>query len=164
MKRQRTSVITHGLVAGMVAHFVIALVVAVGDLASGRGALFTPTVLGAALLEGSRNDCTAPIGRTGLLAYTAVHLTALMGLGLLASFLIQKSEEQPGSWFGAWLVFFFVAWHMGAVVAGALGPVEGCLSLGWIFSASIAGAAGMAGYLWRVHPRLRDLLRTDRFA
>jgi len=164
MKERTASVIAHGMVAALVAHLVVALVLVVGDLGSGRAALYTPALLGAALLDGVQDTCEARVAATNLLAYAAVHFAALLGLGVLASQLIQKSEERPALWFGAWLVFFFVAWHLGGAVVVLLGPVQGCLSLAWIFSASIAGAAGMAIYLWQAHPRLRLLLRTDRYA
>jgi hypothetical protein len=164
MSSRTKTVLIRGLIAAVAAHLAIAAVLIVGDLTSGRSALFTPSLLGQVLLRGTADACEVQGGLTPLLSYAAIHFAALAGFGVLASYLIQKSEDHPGIWFGAWLVFFVVAWHLGGAVVLMLAPVRGCVSLGWFFGASVAGAAAMAGYLWGRHPRLRGALRDDQYA
>jgi hypothetical protein len=164
MQAKTALVIAEGVVAGLLAHLAIAVVLLIGDLVSGHPALFTPALLGGALLEGTREACQAPLRATTLLAYASIHLLALTAFGLLASYLMRSSEERPFLWFGALLTFVVVAWHLEAAVLFLLGPVRGCISLWWIVGASFAGALAMARYLWRAHPRLRERLRTDQYA
>jgi hypothetical protein len=164
MAAQAKALLTRGLVAGVVAHLGIAVVLAAGDLISGRSWLFTPSLLGEVLFRGTPDACEVKGGLTPLLAYAAVHFVILVAFGVLAAFLIRKSEERPGLWFGAWLVYFVVAWHLGGAVVIMLGPVRGCVPLGWFFAASVAGAGAMAAYLLRHHPRLRGALHDDRYA
>lgn len=164
MPARTTSVLAQGLIAAVAAHVAIAAVLIIGDLVSGRTAMSTPSLLGEVLLGGTNDACEVRGGPTPLLSYAAIHFATLAVLGVLASYLVQKSEEHPGLWFGAWFVFFFVAWHLGGAVVTLLAPVRGCISLGWVFGASFAGAAAMAAYLWWRHPRLRRDLRDDRYA
>jgi hypothetical protein len=164
MLAKTTTVFARGLIAAVAAHLAIAVVLVVGDLTSGRSALFTPSLLGEVLLRGTTDACEVRGGLTPLLYYGAIHFATLAAFGVLASYLIQKSEDHPELWFGAWLVFFVVAWHLGGAVVTMLAPVRGCITLGWFFGASVAGAGAMAAYLWRRHPRLRRTLRDDRYA
>lgn len=164
MPSKTKAVLIRGIFAGVAAHLAIAAVLIIGDLTSGRSALFTPSLLGQVLLQGTTDACELQGGLTPLLSYAAIHFVTLAGFGVLASHLIQKSEDHPGISFGAWLVFFVVAWHLGGAVVLMLAPVRGCVSLGWFFGASVAGAGAMAAYLWRRHPRLRRALRDDQYA
>jgi hypothetical protein len=164
MKTKTAVTVAEGVVAGVVAHLTIAVVLVIGDLVSGRTALFTPALLGGVLLEGAEEACQASTRATVLFGYASIHLITLMAFGLLASYLMQRSEEYPFLWFGALLMFIVVAWHLAAAVLLLLGPVRGCISLWWIVGASFAGALAMARYLWRAHPGLRSRLRGDRYA
>jgi hypothetical protein len=163
LKARRANVVAEGLVAGILAHLAIALVLVVADLAGGRWFFYTPTLVGRVLLEGSR-ECQASPSAIILLAYTSIHLVVLSLFGMLASWLVSSSEERPGLWFGALFVFIFVAWHLPAAVLGVLGGVLECRSLWPPTIAGFAGALAMAVYLWRSHPRLRKVLRGDRYA
>jgi hypothetical protein len=164
MQAKTARVIAEGIVAGVIAHLGIALVLLVADLVAGRWILFTPALLGTVLLEGARDICQVPLRVTTVLAYTSIHLTALAAFGLLASMLIHASEQRPILWLGALFVFIFVAWHLTGAVLTLVAPVRGCFSLWWITGASAVGALGMAGYLWRAHPGLRQRLRGERYA
>jgi hypothetical protein len=164
MRAKPARVVAEGVVAGVAGHLGIAVILIVGDLTAGRSMFSTPALLGSVLLEGTRAACDVAVRAEPVLAYTSVHLAALIGLGLLASVLIHASERHPVFWLGALFVFIFVAWHMTGAVLGLLAPVQGCFSLWWIAIASAVGAAAMAAYLWRAHPGLRQQLRDERYA
>jgi hypothetical protein len=53
---------------------------------------------------------------------------------------------------------------MSGAVLGLLAPVQECLSLWSVTAAGFAGALAMAAYLWRTHPRLRQVLRGERYS
>jgi hypothetical protein len=164
MQGKTATRIAEGLVAGIVAHVAIAIVLGVADLIGGRWILYSPALLGSVLLDGGRQGCQLPLRATSFLAYTSIHLITLTLFGLLASWLIRGSEERPILWFGALLTFVVVAWHLTAAVLGLLAPVQECLSLWPITAAGFAGGLAMAAYLWRNHPRLRQVLRGERYA
>jgi hypothetical protein len=164
MQTKTAYLVAEGVVAALVAHLAITVVLTVGDLVTGRGVLFTPTLLGTALLNGATGDCQVPVGGATLLAYASVHMVTLTLFGLMASALVQGSERRPILWFGGLMLFVLVAWHLAAAVLTVLGPVLQCVSLWWIVAASFAGAIGMGVYLWRAHPSLAARLRGDRYA
>jgi hypothetical protein len=164
MRTRTATIVAEGLVAGVLAHLAIALLLLVADLLAGRGAFYTPALLGNVLLEGGGQGCQVRPGATLLLAYTSIHLVALTGFGILASWLIHGSQERPVLWSAALFVFIFVAWHLTAAVLGVLGRVQDCVSLWPATAAGVAGACAMAAYLWRAHPALRQRLRGERYA
>jgi hypothetical protein len=83
---------------------------------------------------------------------------------MLASWLVQGSQERPILWSAALFVFIFVAWHLTGAVLSLLGGVQECVSLWPVTLAGFVGAIVMAVYLWRSHPGLRRDLRGDRCA
>lgn len=163
MRAQVARTLIDGVAAGLAAQVGIGVVLAAVDLAAGRSALFTPTLLGTALFEGVRDGCSVTVAPEPLLAYFAVHVGFLMAFGVLASWLVHLSERTPGLWFLALLSFVTVAWHLTGAVLALLGEVRGCVSLGWIAVASAAGAVAMAGYLVVSHRKLRRELADDRY-
>lgn len=163
MQARTAGTIAEGLVAGVLAHMAIAVVLALGDLFSGRWLFYTPTLVGRVLLEGGGEGCQVAPGATILLAYSSIHLAALTLFGLLAAWLVYGSEQRPALWSGALFVFIFVAWHLSAAVLGLLGRVQECVSLWPPTLAGFAGALAMAAYLWRSHPGLRQALRGERY-
>ena len=164
MQAKPARIVAEGLVAGVVGHLGIALILIIADLSAGRWVLFTPALLGSVLLEGARDACQVSLRAESVLAYTAIHLTVLVALGLLASVLMHASEQRPIFWLGALFAFIFVVWHLTGAVLTILAPVQGCLSLWWITGASVVGACGMAAYLWHAHSRSLERLRGDRYA
>lgn len=164
MRTRTAFVIAEGVLAAIVGHLTITLFLAIGDLVTGKGLLYTPRLLARVILEGPPAGCVSPDGTTLLLAYSSIHMIVLMLFGLLGSLLITISEQRPVLWFGGLLLFIMVAWHLAAGVLLAFGPARECVSLWWVVWASFAGAIGMGWYLWRAHPALQAGLRTDRYA
>lgn len=164
MRVKTALVIAEGVVAAVLGHLAITVFLTLGDAFSGRGVLYTPTLLGQVLFGGPPEGCQVATGAAALLAYASVHLVTLTLLGLLASAIVAGSEARPILWFGGLMLFVFVAWHLAAVVLTMLGPARECVSLWWIVAASFAGAFAMAWYLWRAHPRLRARLGGDQYA
>jgi hypothetical protein len=164
MAGTRATAVTEGIIAGLIGHLGLAAVVALADLSAGRSLLFTPSLLGSVLFGGAVDACRVAIGPTPVLAYFAVHLPVMLAFGVLASFLVRESERHPTLWFLALLTFITVGWHLAGAVVLMLGPVTGCLSLGWIFAASGVAAAAMATYLVARHRALRRSLADDRYA
>jgi hypothetical protein len=156
-------VLREGLVAGLLGASAVALSFLIVDLIF-RQALFTPAALGSALFHGAGDPAEIRIDMATVLSYTALHLTAFLGMGLAAAALVAQAEEQPALLLGIALVFVtFEAAFIGAVAIVAVWILG---TIGWwnILLGNLIATLAMVGYLARAHPGLWQLLRKDTLA
>jgi hypothetical protein len=145
-----------GLLAGVVGAATIALWFLVLDLVQGRP-LYTPTVLGTALLrggEGLASPETLPVSLEVVLPFTWIHLLVFLVLGVAASWLLGLAERNPSFGFG--IVLFFVVFEFGFVALCMLVAEPVLHALAWpaVLVGNLLAAGAMAGLFWRRHPRL----------
>ena len=94
-----------------------------------------------------------------VLGYTVVHfvLFALVGMGL--TLLVHLATRNITLRMGVWLGLV-VAFGLFAGLTYMLGTATGERLSPWsVISGSLLGVLGMAGYLWRRHPRLGAVFR-----
>ena len=153
MHAERHSTVGEGVVTGVIGAVIVAAWYFIVDTAGGQP-LHTPNVLGKIFLRGD----LAPADRIvpqAVLGYTVLHFAffALIGVGLtlLVHLAIRNTSLRTGIWLGFLIAFGLFAGHT-SMLATASGE---SFSPWWVLSGSILGVLGMAGYLWRRHPRLQ---------
>ena len=154
MPASRERVMFEGLVAGLLAYVVVALVFAGADLLLGRPLFATPAIIGNLLFFGSRE--AAPVVSAGpVAAANGVHLLLAVVLGLVAAALVEETERHPQFFYVTFLVVVLFLFASTAVLLGI--PSALTKAAPWLVTL-IANAAGLAVagfYLWRAHPALR---------
>ncbi len=152
----RPGILRQGATAGLIGAVAVAAWFAVVDLVAGHP-FQTPLLLGRAFfsLFGPPAETTIDL----LVGYTAVHVTAFAGLGIVASALVDASRREPS--ISAGLVVLFVAFQVlfyGVVAIFASGTVLASLAWYQIGAANLLAAGTMGTYLWRRNPELKASL------
>ena len=153
---EASTVYAEGITAGLVGAATIALWFLVVDTIGGRP-LYTPTVLGTALLQGS-----TALARPGelsvdletVLAFTWLHVLAFLLIGVAAAKLLELAERDASFGFG--IVLLFVIFEAGFFVVSMLFAEPLLSALAWpaVLAGNLLAAATMAWIFWRRHPRL----------
>jgi hypothetical protein len=154
-----TAVLREGIVAGLVGAAIVAVWFLVYDTAAGRP-LYTPALLGAALLNGLRDPEALHISADVILGYTVLHGAAFVLFGLLAAVLIAATEREPALMLAVFVLFTcFEVFFFGLVTVLDEELVK---ALGWwtIFVANILAATGMLAYFRARHRGLRRRMLT----
>lgn len=149
-------VYAEGIRAGLVGAATIALWFFLLDALAGRP-LYTPTVLGTALLQGTEALVAPekiPVSLETVLTFTWIHVLAFLLIGVAAAKLVALAEREPNFGFG--IVLFFVVFQAGFLVASMLFAEPLLRALAWpaVLIGNLLAAAAMAGVFWRRHPRL----------
>jgi len=140
------TMVSEGIVAGLIGAAVVAAWFFVLDLASGR-LLFTPAALGPAMLYGVGAADGVIVSPGTVLGYTLYHLAAFTLLGIIVSALLAQVERFPPLIFGLFILFVvfetfvvFVAALLGAWIMQELawwaiivGNLLAALSMGLYF-------------------------------
>jgi hypothetical protein len=150
------AVYAEGIRAGLVGAVTIALWFFLLDALAGRP-LYTPTVLGTALLEGADAVATPAALRASLetvITFTWIHGLAFLLIGVVAAHLVALAEREPSFGFG--IVLLFVVFEAGFLVASMLFAAPLLRALAWpaVVVGNLLAAAAMAGVFWRRHPHL----------
>jgi hypothetical protein len=152
MTTTKSHVFQEGLIAGVLGYAAVAIVFVVLNVSQGLSPVFTPGVMGRALLGGGGLDPVSPWA--GVLAFNALHLGLSMLIGLVAAFLAQRAEDDHDLAMG--LVFFvMVLGGFIPILSGTL-MVELLHALKWSEAVigSLAGAVAALGYLGWAHRKL----------
>ena len=154
MDGERHSTIGEGVLTGVIGAVIVAGWYFIMDTAGGQP-LHTPNVLGKIFLRGDLAPSAGQISTAAVLGYTVIHfvLFALVGVGLtlLVHLAVRNSSLRMGVWLG-----FVIAFGLFAGETYMLATASGERFSPWsVISGSVLGVLGMAGYLWRRHPRLR---------
>lgn len=161
MERARERVVLEGLVAGVLAYAVVAIVFAAADLLMGRGLFHTPAVIGSLLFYGGADRVTIAVAPGPVAAANGVHVALSMIVGLAAALLVHETELHPQIFY---ITFLVVVLFLLASTAALLGvPSAITRAAPWTVTlvANLAGALVAAVYLWRAHPHLRDRVEDD---
>jgi hypothetical protein len=152
-----TGVVREGVIGGIIGAATVALWFIVYDMLAGRP-LYTPALLGAALLQGVRNPAALRVSADVLLGYSVLHGAAFVAFGISAAILLAISEREPLLLLGVVVLFtcfevlfFGVVMLLDEALVGALG---------WwtIFVANILAAVAMLGYFLARHRGLHGRL------
>lgn len=149
-------VLRKGFIAGVTGATIVAVWFFVVDLVAGRP-LFTPATLGHALLTVLRPTPTWATPAVSIVIYTVFHYLAFIVVGTVAAVAAGWADEEPAILLG--FVILAVAFEVGFY--GLVAVLQESSSLGefaWyqVMIGNLLAAAGMGGYLWRAHPRMRE--------
>jgi len=145
-----------GIVAGLIGAATIAIWFLILDAIKGRP-LFTPTVLGTALFQGTAalaSSETLPISFELVVWFTWVHALVFVVIGGVAAWLVRLAERDPNFGFG--ILLFFAVFESGFIVGNMVFAEAVLQALTWpaILVGNLLAAAAMAAYFWRRHPQL----------
>jgi hypothetical protein len=156
-------ILRQGLSAGLLGAGAVALSFLVIDFIF-REILFTPAVLGSALLHGAAGPGEVRFDGATILGYSTLHVLAFVGVGLSAAALVQRAEDHPALILAIALLFItFEVLFLGLVAIVAVWTLD---TIGWwnILIGNAAATIVMAVYLARAHPSLLRLLRREPLA
>jgi len=126
------------------------------DALQGRP-LYTPTVLGTALVRGPglASPETLSVSFGMVLLFTFVHVVAFLALGVLAAGLIRLAEKNANYGFG--LILFFVFLLCGFLFVAMLFAEDVLRALAWpaILVGNLLAVVAMALYFKPRHPNVR---------
>lgn len=144
-----------GLVTGLIGAATLAAWFLVVDALGGRP-FFTPAALGSVLLSGVEAASAVSVSAGPVLAYTLLHVTAFVLLGMLAAALAARIERFPPLAF-AFVMLFVVYWTFVVFLTTMLGTWL-LRELAWwsVFAGNLVAALAMGAYLWKAHPRIRE--------
>ncbi len=152
-----TGIVREGVVGGIIGAVTVAVWFIIYDIAKGRP-LYTPALLGAALLKSVRNPAALHVSADVLLGYSILHGAAFVAFGVLAAALLAITEREPLLLLGVFVLFTcFEVFFFGLVMLLDEALVE---ALGWwtIFVANILAAAAMLAYFLARHRGLHGRL------
>jgi hypothetical protein len=147
------STVREGAVTGVIGAVIVAVWYFIVDTAAGQP-LHTPNVLGKIFLRGNLTPVSGIVPQA-VIGFTVLHLIlyVLIGMGLvvLVHLAVRDISLRMGVWIG-----LVVAFGLFAGEVYMLATASGERFSPWlVLSGSVLGVLGMAGYLWRRHPRLR---------
>jgi hypothetical protein len=152
-----TTIVREGVMGGLIGAVTVAVWFVVYDAVTNRP-LYTPALLGAALLEGLRDPAALQISASVVLGYTVLHGATFILFGVVAASLLTFSEREPLLLLGIFVLFtcfevFFFSIVM--LIDEAL-----LQSLRWwtIFVANILATTTMLSYFLTKHSQLGERL------
>ena len=154
----RARVWTEGAAAGVIGAAGVALWFFVVDLLAGQP-LYTPGLLGKAMLSVLGHGIEHGV-LFNAAAYTVFHVMAFIGVGYLASELLDVTRRIPQ--LAAGLLLFFAVFELGfyfVAMALARPDIMGALAWYQILAANLLASGLMGGYLWRLHPEFTPAVR-----
>lgn len=143
-----------GLVAGVVGAAAVAVWFFALDLMAGRP-YHTPAALGSALFLGAASPEEVRTSLGVVAAYSVVHLSAFVIVGLLFEWVASTVERTPA----LWIVFAlgFIVMEAVFVPTAGLAGVWVMRELSWwaVGIGNLVSVAVMGWWIWRAHPALR---------
>ena len=153
MKREQTSVLREGVIAGLIGAAVVAVWFLVFDLLRGRP-LVTPALLGAVVFFGPTDPGGVQISAGPILGYTLLHGLAFIAFGVVAASLMAASEREPALLIG--VVILFASFEVVFLaVAGALNRSAFGALVSWsVLIGNFLAALAMLAYFFSHHRAL----------
>jgi hypothetical protein len=134
--------------AGVVAIFYFAL-----DLSHGLP-LLTPSVLGQTYILREPPTATL-VNPAAVLAYTAVHLAAFFGFGVLLAYLVRAAERTSLARYAVVQLFIVFELLFYGVLQVGSETTRGMFTLWGVLAANSLAVLAMGVWQWRHHPMLR---------
>ncbi|MDT8437004.1 MAG: hypothetical protein RRA92_09655 [Gemmatimonadota bacterium] len=155
-----TDVLREGVLVGLLGAAAVAVWFLVVDSVAGRP-LFTPAALGSVLLYGVDAASHVTLSATTVLAYSLLHVTAFVLLGVISAALVVRIEQFPPLLF-AFVMLFVIYWTFVVFLTTMLGTWL-LRELAWwsVFAGNLLAAVVMGGYLLKAHPRLVEGLTDE---
>ena len=153
-------VLREGVIAGLIGATIVAAWFFVLDLAQGR-LLHTPAALGSALLLGVSDSASVQTTIDVIAAFTIIHVAGFIGLGIVASAIAARAEEDARVLLGAALLLVTLETFVIGVIAAAATWLLDIIPWWSFATANVLAAVAMGGYLWRAHPALHGKLSRD---
>jgi hypothetical protein len=153
MRVQEHSTVREGVVTGAIGALIVAVWFLIVDTAGGQP-FHTPNLLGRIFFRGELSPGTPGVAPPVVLGYTVLHFLffAVVGMGLTV--LVHLASGNIALRMGVW-IGLVVAFGLFAGLTYMLAAATGERLSPWTtVSGSLLGVLGMAGYLWRRHPRL----------
>ena len=155
-----TEVVREGVVAGLIGAAAVAVWFLLYDTAMGRP-LYTPALLGAAILKGLRDPSQLQISSSIVLGYSVMHGAAFILFGIVAATLLAATEREPVLLLAVFVLFIcFEVFFFGLVKI-----VDEALlrSLGWwtIFVGNLVAGTAMLAYFRTRHAGLGTRARAQ---
>ena len=151
---RRYPVLFEGLATGVVGAAIVAVWFLLVDLLAGSP-LHTPAALASALLLGAENATQIELNVGVMAAYSILHLTSFVLVGMALSWLVQNLHGAPA--FGTRALTVLLV--MEGLFFGSVGMASGWIvqEMGWvtILVANVLAVAGMSGWIRQHHPGLR---------
>lgn len=150
--------VREGIVTGLLGAVGVAAWFFAVDLIAGRP-FYTPALLGRALIRAIGYARVAPAAMN-VAVYTLFHVAAFIGVGTIASKLVEISRRAPHVTIG--LMLFFVVFEVGFYfIAMFISQFDVVGNLAWyqIGAANLVASGLMGGYIWRRHPELKTEIR-----
>ena len=159
MKAERTEVLTHGLVAGVVGYAVVVVFYAVWNVLQGRSPFFTAALLGEAAFYGLRDPGEATVWAGPVLAFNGLHLIVFLIVGMITAWIATQSERGAHFWYIGVSLFIYGMIHVLGLVLWLAAPLRVEMPVWSALVVTVLALGGMSLYLLEVHPRLRRELR-----
>lgn len=151
---RRFPVLFEGIVTGLVGAVTVAVWFLVVDLLAGSP-LHTPAALASAVLLGAADASEIEVNVGVMAAYSILHLSAFIAVGVAFSWLAQRLYGAPAFAARALIVLLL----MEGLFIGSVGMASGWIvqELGWVTILVANGLAvtGMSGWIWQHNPDLR---------
>ena len=156
---ERSSAVSHGhdvleegFVAGLIGATSVAVWFFIVDLVAGRP-LHTPVVLGRALLSVLGPVSMPDSVQAVTLAYTLVHYAVFIAIGILATWLVHRSESVPSVLAGFLILFLaFQLAFFGLIALLTQSPQFGEMAWYQIGLANLVAFGLMGTFIYRRHP------------
>jgi hypothetical protein len=148
-----------GIIAGLIGASTIALWFLALDVVRGRP-LYTPTLLGTALLRGPAAVASAnnlSISLPAVLFFTLVHGFAFVGIGLAGQRLLQLAEKNANYGFG--VILLSVIFLSGFLFVSLIFAAEILHALSWpaVLAGNVIALGAMSVYFRRHHAAFKML-------
>lgn len=154
MLHHRHSLFREGVTAGFLGALVVAIWFFGLDLVRGHP-LNTPNVLGQVILFQVRDPSIAVINASAVAAYTVLHFTTFIALGVIATALFHSAIHNPLARPALLMLFIvFESFFAGLTLMFSEATRE-MFPLWSVLIANLLAAVVMGGYLWRHHPALK---------
>jgi hypothetical protein len=152
--------IREGVVGGLLGALAVMVWFLLLDVVRGQ-LFFTPAALGSALFHGARGTAEVVLTVPVVLGYTGIHLVAFLGVGLVASAMVEGARREPPLLLA--MVLFFVTLEVMFIGWMAIMAIWLLESLSWwtVVVANLIAAGVMGGYLLYEHPEIRENLSHD---
>jgi hypothetical protein len=148
------STVREGVITGAIGAIIVALWYFIVDTAGGQP-LHTPNVLGKIFFRGDLTPGVRQIVPQAVLGFTLAHFVVYALAGMALTLLVHLAARNIALRMGVW-IGLVVAFGLFAGLTYMLATATGERLSPWpVVTGSLLGVLGMAGYLWRRHPRLR---------
>ena len=148
-----------GTIAGLIGASTIALWFLALDVVRGRP-LYTPTLLGTALLRGPAaaiSEKNLPVSLPVVLFFTLVHGLVFLGIGLASQRLLLLAEKNANYGFG--VVLLSIIFLSGFLFVSLIFAAEILHALSWpaVLAGNLLALGAMSVYFRRHHPAFKML-------